>query len=294
MTDFQTQQRRRNMVVGGFVLLAFLAFVWMMVKFRNLPLFASQLRSFTVLVQFPDAPGVQKDTPVQYCGYQIGRVINVAPPRLVTDEAGQKRHRVGVSIAIDKQYVDIPDHVDIQIVKRGLGSSYIEFVVNPNEPIAGYLVDEMVLAGQVSSASEFFPPQVQQKLENLVESITLLSQNTNAIIGDADNQENIKKTLENVVAATAQATDTLKSVQHLTDVGAERIEEVAFNLDAAMKEFRLLLVKIHDGQGSAGRFINDGRLYENLLDSSRELELALEQLKQWAAEARDKGIRIKW
>ena len=294
MTDFQTQQRRRNMVVGGFVLLALLAFVWMLVKFRNLPLFASRLQSFTVLVRFADAPGVQKDTPVQYCGYQIGRVIDVSPPMLTTDADGNVGHTVGVSLAINKMFSDIPDNVDFMIVKRGLGSSYLELRVNPQKPQTGYLRDELVAFGQVSTASEFFPPQVQKKLEDLVDSITLLSQNTNTIIGDADNQANIKRTLEHIAQATAQATETLRSIRQFTDVGAEQIENVAVSLDAAMKEFHILLAKLNDGQGSAGKFLNDGRLYENLLDSSRELERALEQLKRWAADAREKGIRIKW
>lgn len=294
MTDFQTQQRRRNMVVGGLVLLAFVAFVWMLIKFRNLPLFASQLRSFTVMVRFPDAPGVQKDTPVQYCGYQIGRVMDVAPPTLLADDAGRTQHYVSISLAIDKQFSDIPDTVDFLIVKRGLGSSYLDLRVNPEKPVKGYLHDEMTAFGVVSSASEFFPPQVQKKLEDLVDSITLLSQNTNAIIGDKDNQANIKQTLEHITQATAQATETLKSFQQFSDVSAENVEQVAAGLNDAMREFRVLLAKLNEGQGSAGKLLNDGRLYENLLDSSKELELALEQLKRWAADAREKGIRIKW
>lgn len=319
MADFQTQQRRRNMVVGGFVLLAFVAFVWMLVKFNNLPLFASQLRSFTVLVNFPDVPGIQKDTPVQYCGYQIGRVILVSPPELNPDQSGQAHHLVRVSIAIDKKFNDIPDHALFMIVKRGLGSSYIELRVDPNKPVSGFLHDEMTTVGTISTASEFFPPQVQKKLEDLVDSITVLSDNANTIIGDPENKANIKKTLENITQATAQATETLtsikqftdlgterldevsttldntlKSFQQLSEVGAENIEAVAVSLDSTLKEFRMILSKISSGQGSAGKLINDGRLYENLLDSSKELELALDQLKKWAADAREKGIRIKW
>lgn len=345
MSDFQTQQRRRNIVVGGFVLLALAAFVWMLVKFRNLPLFAAQFRSFMVFVQFPDAPGVNKDTPVLYCGYQVGRVAAVDPPTLVADELGRPYHSVRVTIAIENRYAgEIPDHADIRIVKRGLGSSYIEITVNPEKPAEGYLAMGLTKYGEVSTASEFFPPTVQKKLENLVDSIALLSQNANTIIGDPDNQVNIKLTLEHVAKAAAKATDTLESIrqltdlgterldataerldetlmsfqrfsevgteqiesaanrldetlasfQHFSDVGAEQVEAVALNLNNAIRELHVVLAKIHTGDGSAAKFINDGRLYENLLDSSKELEMSLEQIKQWAAEAREKGIRIKW
>ena len=77
MTDYQTKQRRKNMVVGLFVIVALCVFVWMLFRFRELPLAVSKLKSFNVLVYFPEAPGIQSDTPVQYCGYQIGRVMKV-------------------------------------------------------------------------------------------------------------------------------------------------------------------------------------------------------------------------
>ena len=295
MKDFQTQQRRRNLVVGGFVLLGLATFIWMLVKFGDLPLFASGLRSFTILVKFPDAPGIQKDTPVLYCGYQVGRVMHIAPPTLYENGPDEPSyHYVGVSIAIDKIFNNIPDTININIVKRGLGSSFIEMRVDPSRPVEGYLRDAMSIDGSISTASEFFPPQVQEKLEDLVDSIATLSKNTNMIIGDADNQANIKKTLENVAAATAQATETLKSLEAFTELGAERLDSVTAGLDGAMTELHQLLAKINEGQGSAGKLINDGRLYENLLDSSKELEMALEQIKKWAADAREKGIRIKW
>ena len=152
-----------------FVLLGFVTFVWMLVKFGDLPLFASRLQSYTVLVIFPDAPGIQKDTPVYFCGYPVGRVMFVSPPELDKEFPEQHRHIVRVSLAINKKYKDIPDHVQIIIVKRGLGSSFIEFQVEPDKPANGYLHDESVVRGAVSTASEFFPPAVQKKLEDLVD-----------------------------------------------------------------------------------------------------------------------------
>jgi hypothetical protein len=68
MTDYNTLQKRRNYIVGAFVLIAFIAFVVMLNKFRDLPLFVSQYRSFLVMGKFTDAPGVQSETPVQFCG----------------------------------------------------------------------------------------------------------------------------------------------------------------------------------------------------------------------------------
>ena len=85
MSDYETTQRKRNITVGIFVLIAVCAFVWLIFKFGDLPTAVSRFRSFQVFVQFPTAPGVQKDTPVRFCGYQIGRVTDVMAPQIRED-----------------------------------------------------------------------------------------------------------------------------------------------------------------------------------------------------------------
>jgi phospholipid/cholesterol/gamma-HCH transport system substrate-binding protein len=304
MTDYYSIQKKRNYIVGAFVFVAFAAFIWMLVRFRDLPLFISKANSFYVVVNFHDAPGVQKETPIQFCGYQIGRVIVVSPPLLVKDkETGKEWHEVGVTMAIDKKYKNIPSNVEVMLMKRGLGSSYIELRADPDKPLTPliaerpetvYLCQAMEVKGSLGVSSDFFPPQVQKKIEDLVDSIGLLAENTNQIIGDEQNKANIKKTLEQIAITTEQARSTLKSVQSLSDVGSQEIVKIAENLDATLSQLHQILAKINDGDGAAGKLVNDGRLYENLLDSSGELQMALEQIKKWAADAREKGVRIKW
>ena len=295
MTDYQTKQKHRNMIVGLFVVGAFVAFGVFLWRFRDLPLFVSRFESFQVLVYFPEVPGVQKDTPVNYCGYQVGRVMKVAPPR----PRGES-HQVGVSIVINNDYSNIPADAEFVVMKRGLGSSYIEIRdISPQEP-TGYLSDEMVLEGSVSMASDFFPPEVQAALPDLVDAVADLTHNVNLVIGDKENQANIKKTLGNIETAAAQLEDTLKSVENFSDQGVQvvrdfgdNIASVSESLEAALSETRQLMAKIHSGDGTAGKLVNDGRLYENLLESSQELKMLLEQLKKWADEIQQEGVKVR-
>jgi len=298
MTDYQTKQRHRNMIVGVFVLIALCVFVWMLLRFRDLPRFVSKLNSFNVLVFFPEAPGVQPDTPVQYCGYQIGRVTEVRPP-----EFHDNAHRVGIELAIENQYADIPEEVDIFVMKRGLGSSFVELRVDPSKIThpGKFLKHETEIdTGKVGMASDFFPPEVQVKLEDLVDSITNLSDNANTIIGDGENQMNIKKMIASIETAFSQADATMQSIQQLSDAGVEKMQilsdkviDAAEQLEGVLSESRQILAKIESGDGTAGKMINDGRLYEDLLESSQELRMLLEQVKEWAAETREEGVRIK-
>jgi len=295
MTDYNSLQRRRNLIVGGFVIVAVAAFIWMLFIFAELPLVVSQIRSFKVLVNFTDAPGVQENTPVQYCGYQVGRVINVSPPFRFRDPGtDQSFHQVKVTLAIERKYVDIPSNVEVKLMKRGLGSSFIVLSVDPDKPVTEFLTEDMELQGMTGVSSEFFPEAVQKKLESLVDSIGMLADNANAILGDLENKNNLRQSLANVTIMTAQATETLKSIKIFTDVGSESMKASAEKLDGTLVEFRQLLAKINDGDGSAGKFVNDGRLYENLLDSSKEMQMALRQLKILAEDAREKGVKIKW
>ncbi len=305
MTDYNTLQKRRNVVVGGFVIIAFAAFIWMIFIFGELPVAVSQLRSFNVVVNFPAVPGVQQNTSVKYCGYQVGRVIAVSSPFRFTDpESGKSVHHVKVTLAIERKYFDIPSHVDILVIKRSMGSSYIDLQVDPDKPLVplvpersetAFLVADLPpLEGRVSMSNEFFPEEVQKKLEDLVDSLTILTRHANDIVGDTENKEHVKETLANVTEVTRQARDTLVSVKRFSDSGTMAIESTTEKLNATLQDLRNLLAKANEGDSTAAKLLNDGRLYENLLDSSQELKMTLEQLKKLAAEARENGIKIKW
>ncbi len=74
------------MVVGIFVIAGLCSLVWLIFKFGDLPGVVTKMNAFQVFVQFPTATGVQKDTPVRFCGYQIGRVTNVMAPEVRKDK----------------------------------------------------------------------------------------------------------------------------------------------------------------------------------------------------------------
>ena len=59
--DYERFQRRRNIIVGAFILIATIALFWMVFKMGDMPLFVSQMKSYEVRVQFPSAPGIQKN-----------------------------------------------------------------------------------------------------------------------------------------------------------------------------------------------------------------------------------------
>ena len=311
VSDYETSQKRRNIVVGLFVIVGLCAISYMIFKFGDLPLFVSEWESFAVTVQFPTAPGVQKNTPVRFCGFQIGRVTNVKPPKVMKDlKTGQFYHQTIVVLSIGKEYSNIPDDVEVKLMTRGLASSYVELKEQPydvNKRQRDFLAAGSVLQGSTGMTSEFFPEESQKKLEELVDGLRTLIDNANEIIGDPNNKENFKKILANLSLATNQATKTLEEFQKFSaagtitlknaDANAEKIVtamiDTSEELSKTVVELRLVLEKVNRGQGTAARLVNDGRFYENLLENTEQMQLLLQELRSFVAESRDNGLPIK-
>ncbi len=310
MSDFEKTQRRNNLIVGSFVVLALASLLWLIFKFRDFPVFVSKWKSYSVHVKFPVAAGVQQDTPVRFCGFQIGRVANVKPPRLLEyKDTGNEFHQTEVVLHIDKKYNNIPANVDVKVMSRGLGSSYIEFKApepDSNE-IAGVLTDGILLQGSKGMTSEFFPEESQKKLDEIADSVAELLRNANDVIGDIENKENLKKSLANLSKATEQATLMMGEFKELAQAGKEtmrhadsKIDQVVDSVVTTSEEFgkttaqlRLMLEKINSGKGTASKMLNDGRLYESLIENSEQLELLLRELKEFIATSKDKGLPLK-
>jgi phospholipid/cholesterol/gamma-HCH transport system substrate-binding protein len=337
VSDYESAQRRRDVIVGIFVIVGLAALGWMIFKFGDLPTAVSRMRSFQVFVRFPRAPGVQKDTPVRFCGYQIGRVTFVMQPRAMQDlHSGQVYHQTKCVLSINKQYTDIPSNVEVKLMTRGLGSSYIELQVDPNDlpapprdpnrPETRFLSQGMELQGSTGMTSEFFPEESQRKLTNLVDDIRRFLANANEIIGDPNNRGNIKTTLANLSDASGgmatamdTATETMKDVRvaladaqktleeyrklaatgtetlKSADAKAERLVASMVNTSSeigkAISQLRVAMVKVNEGDGTAGRLINDGRLYENLLESTNQLNVLLKDFKELIDKISEKGLR---
>jgi len=317
VADYETIQRRRNIMVGIFIIVGFGGLGWLIYKFGELPSVVSQIGSFQVFVQFPNASGVQEDTPVNFCGYQIGQVIKVMRPMKRYDKgSGLNYYQTVAVLSIDDAYRDIPSNIVPKLMSRGLGSSYIELKydpsqelkpLDPNRPETVYLYDKAVLQGATGMTSEFFPEESQKKFEELIGKISHLIDNVNEIIGSPENKQNIQTALSNLSEATKQAREVLKDFGKLSRTGTttlanadERIDtmvssmvQTSDEIGKTVSELRLMLEKINSGQGSASRFLNNGKFYENLLENSQQLQILLEQMKEFIKQSRDKGIPLK-
>lgn len=297
------------MAVGFFVIVAVVAFFWLIFKFGDLPVLVSEIKSYEVKIQFPSAPGVQRDTPVRFCGYQIGTVTNVKPPNILQDRnTKQWYHQTLVIVNIDNQFKDIPDIVEAKLMTRGLGSSYIELSIPPVDVREGkFLVEGSLLQGSSGTTSEFFPAETQKKLEDLISGVSAFVKNSNDVIGDPENKANLKAALANLADASKEAGDAIRQFKEAAAMGKTMLQNAdarsaqlttslvttSDKLGEVMTRFESVLEKIDNGQGTAGKLVNDGRLYEQLLEDSKQLHLVLQDMRTFVTESKEKGISIK-
>jgi phospholipid/cholesterol/gamma-HCH transport system substrate-binding protein len=315
VSDYETSERRRNLIVGVFVVGALCALIWLIFQFRDLPGAVTKFSSFPVLVQFPTAPGVQKDTPVQFCGYQIGRVANVEYPKPRRDlNTGQIYHQILVRLRIDKKHAKIPSNVEVKLMTRGLGSSFIDLkvdpinILSPNEPNA-FLAANTLLQGSTGMTSEFFPEESQKKLEELVVKISVLAHNLNDVVGDPNSKNDVKSMLANLSVASGKATDMFEEFRKFSATGTTilkgfdddvdkfvtSIVATSEELGKTLAEMRVTLEKVNSGKGSAGKLVNDAQLYESLVETSEEMRKMLEEVRTFMAKVNEKGrLPVKW
>lgn len=309
MSDYEKTQKKLSFVVGVFVIVALVAFFWMIFKFGDLPSFVGEMKSYKVRVQFPMAPGVQRDTPVRFCGYQIGRVTKVEPPTVMQDRnTGEYYHQTAVVLSIENAYDNIPAAVEAKLMTRGLGSSYIELRVPAMQTGEGkFLRDGSLLQGSTGMTSEFFPEESQKKLDELISGIVNFVNNANDIVGDPNNKTNLRTSLANLAKASDEATAAMKELRELAVSGKTTLQNAdgrmerlttslvttSDKLSSVVTRLDEVLAKINEGEGTAGKLVNDGRLYEQMLEDARQLELALQDIKSFVEQSREKGVPIK-
>ncbi len=327
MSDYEAVQKRHNFVVGLFVIIGLFAFGWLIYKFGDLPRIVTQWKSFDVHVQFRAAAGAQKDTPVHFCGYQIGRVTVVTAPEILAEIGpGELRyHQTRVTLSIGEQYDNIPLDSTVTLMTRGLGSSFIEIEApqpDPARPVTEFMVDGIVLQGATGMTSEFFPQESQEKLELLVDDIRVFLGNANNMAGDRQNQENFKTILTNFAAASseltqtlvqtkatlsvvsgtldeyrnlaARGTDTLEHADALFQALTQSVVETSQELSKVASEVRLLLGHVNAGEGTIGRLVQDARFYENLLATTEELQVLVQQIKAITGAISERGLGQVW
>ena len=256
--------------------------------------------SRTFKVEYARIGGLSKSSTVTINGLKVGKVDNIE-----FDTSLEKRGHLLVTFIIDNDFEFSKRSIVKIYSPNPLSGSNLAIIPNYEGDIAisGDLLQGEMEESLFTSIGERLNP-LQQKIESVIVRTDSLFSGLNKVLSDntingintsitnlsgtiidirktiesvnsmvADNQENLKITIENTRNITANFS---KVSDNINAVDFKKIIDKA---DEAVGNFNEMSKKINAGEGTLGQLLNDKRMYDNLEAATRELEQLLRDIK---------------
>ena len=256
--------------------------------------------SRTFKVEYARIGGLSMSSTVTINGLKVGKVDNIE-----FDTSVEKRGHLLVTFIIDNDFEFSKRSIVKIYSPNPLSGSNLAIIPNYEGDIAisGDLLQGEMEESLFTSIGERLNP-LQQKIESVIVRTDSLFSGLNKVLSDntingintsitnlsgtiidirktiesvnsmvADNQENLKITIENTKNITANFS---KVSDNINAVDFKKIIDKA---DEAVGNFNEMSKKINAGEGTLGQLLNDKRMYDNLEAATRELEQLLRDIK---------------
>jgi phospholipid/cholesterol/gamma-HCH transport system substrate-binding protein len=304
--------RRRNIVVGLVVLLGLAITTWMILLFagRMASLFAAP--GLPVTMKSERADGVTQGSTIYYRGVPAGRVTGV---HLESNNQG-----VVITTEINRQ-PPLPANVVPIIRTQSAFGNAAQIDLEVNGAPSGQLTANAQLQATYEG-SALIPKQFtqlaeevhrQQLLEHLDQAVLSIQQQSERagkllesfqqIVGDPSTRNDLRTAVTNIRTATEAAvrvgnnmekfTGRLDRIGDKADASLSDVRGAVAKLDGILDRFQSVATKIDKGQGTAGLLVNDPKLYQGLVDTTKELSLTVATLQRVAQQWEQEGVTLK-
>jgi phospholipid/cholesterol/gamma-HCH transport system substrate-binding protein len=326
------QPSRRNFLVGVTVLFALLVFAWMILNFGEKSAGIFTPAKMPLHFDAARATGLSEGSSVNYLGVPVGTVTSVersADGKGVRIEATVRRtpplpaniygkivqySAIGSGSDLDIEYTGDQPEGELQPDAQ-LQAKYVGLQLNLLPPEYANTASEI---GRMSLEIRKIAEQLRESgtlkdidtaVKNLNIQITKAGNamdSANAILGDETNRQNIKQALANIRNTSDRLQTLGDSIQKASDNASTAVKDVQIRVDDLSKQtgdrilqistvltnLQSVMEKIDTGKGSAGQLVNDPRLYQSLVDSSRELAATTADLHRLVQQWEQEGVTI--
>jgi phospholipid/cholesterol/gamma-HCH transport system substrate-binding protein len=277
-------------VVGG-ILLFILGFSYL----KSTPLFDNSKIFYAV---YDNVGGLQTGTQVSINGFSVGKVNDIQ----FKDNSGQLLVTFTVSNNFEFSRNSMAELYDTGII----GGKGIQIKpVFDGAPVAqtGDTLVTSTRPGLTELVQQKLTP-LQQKVEGAVSNADSLLMNVNDVL-DEQTKRNLRESIQGLTVViqsfqkSAASLNTLldsnkmhidSSMNNITTLTsnfaklsdslvASNLSETIRNLESTIKNLDAVLAKIEKGEGTMGKLMNDDKLYKNLTDASKELDLLLQDFR---------------
>jgi phospholipid/cholesterol/gamma-HCH transport system substrate-binding protein len=321
---------RRNIIVGVTVLTALASLAWMVLKFGgNL---ASPFSPEQMFVRFRSdrADGLGTGSGIFYLGVEVGRItrIDLDPvnggvtmtamvnrqPSLPANVEGYIRINtfIGGSTSVMLETLGPPTGTlqpNAELVAKYVGLAVLppelaEMAREISAAVRQYRetnvivhIDEQVQRlGKVLDSIDSLvgDPQLREDVRQAIANLRQTSEQAQRIAGD------VEKFSGNLESLRSDAAETLGSARKTFTTADEEIRKLSREFTdrlgqatQLMKQVSSTLEKIERGDGTAGALLTDRRLYEGLVDTTRELQIAIRDLQRLIRQWEQEGVPMR-
>ena len=255
---------------------------------------------------YDNVMGLSVSKPVLINGFQIGRVSNMTL---------QPDGRTKVELSVESKY-DVPKNTLAKLegtdllggkaivfelgdskelaenndslnagIKRGIAES-----LQPVQKKAEAIVAKM--DSILNSLNNIMNPRFQKNVDrsfnsiaNTLETLDGTSKKVDALVGAQSIRinnimANVESITANLKASNAYLSGSLANVNKITDdVAKGNIKQTLDNANKAVTDLQAIITKINSGKGSIGLLLNDDKLYNNLSNTTADMDKLMIDLK---------------
>lgn len=253
----------------------------------------------TFKVVYSKVDGLASSNPVTLNGYTIGKVqkINFNPnntKELIVDiviendvqfSKSSKAELYETGLIGGKAIAIIPDYDNNVMANSG------DYLVGTVKPGLTDLVNQIM-------------PQIQLQLEEVMQNAKVVLSNINTLF-DEETKESLKSSIDQFSSLTNSLSETSENINNLikdnstsiastvdnlnktsikmndisTSISEVNLNLILTNLDSTVSNLNNLTNQMSKGEGTMGRLIYDAKLFENLDNATKNLEVLIEDIK---------------
>ena len=294
-----------NEIKAGLIaIFAIVGFVLLFQFMKERSLFSTTNVYYTI---FDNVQGLNSSSPVSINGLKVGKVEKISP---IIAKDGAVTFLV--QVRIDDKF-SFSKKSTLEIFESGLMSdTAIRLRMENGNPLAkdgDTLQAGYELSLMKSLAAEAMP--IKQQVEGVLKQVDSLTTNANKLLNEQNQQEiralliNLNRTvsafeqtsrqtntllakadpklqtvLDNTSAMTVSAKNTLDKYGKVADnIDVQKLNTAVANLSETAHQLNGLIAGIQKGEGSLGKIMKDEAFYNNLTQTSDNLNKLIEDLK---------------
>jgi phospholipid/cholesterol/gamma-HCH transport system substrate-binding protein len=292
---------KKEIKLGIFFLAVFLTLAYFIAKTETCSSFLSKGKRYPITARFVTAAGMYKSAPVRLAGIKIG----------IVDEIFLEHRKAVVRMMIENKYKLLEDARVVISTIGFIGEKYVEIVYKDEYKVENAKVIQP--GGEIKVVEPFNMETVMVKFEKVYERVLNIADSINDIISDKYSKESLQASLLNLKSITANLNSMLSETGTVTGV-LKNVDQLAMKMSRTMDmvdhfvkeidssftddqkgmlvelrgatgkinriadDLTKISTELSQGKGTAGKLLQDEKLYTKIDDSVSSIQDILSSL----------------